>query len=809
MSASLTVASITAFAFLIGETPKNHQIKVILIYLPMFFVSLISFFPPLLHSSVEIIDGKLIRSPGSLYHVWVITIILYIVLSLYFFIIRFKNAPLVHNKRQIGIIGMGIIIASITLFLSTNVLPIVFDYHDLFHPGVIVSAIFAIVSMYYAVVSKRLPDLEAMLLNILFWAIIIVIAWGGNILFFGLFEHRLAQFDIFTKGFFYTIAFIIFYYMFRCIHTKLKELFEKKKTDLYLIVENFAKESLLINGKQVLAENTINNIGNALCVSGIKIFERGLDSFINIPDLSDYFTLDKLIIRFFENSDETLEYETIFIDPSLKPLQTKMRKYYEFNQIEAVVPLVFKNSLIGLIHIPPKSESKKYSIGEIEFLDKIKTIIAVALNNCKTYDSLEGMVTLKTQELTRQNLALEYSLQANERDMHIFKSINEFSRLLVSINYYGLSDFYKSLADIFPGFIGIKTAAVFEFNKTNKQFKYIHSNSTSTKRAPFPLVIEFDRKNIISKSVASKQSLIIYDTQTDNEFSAKQFEELNITKTAIIIPLICTNEVKAVLCFIDKVDEGEFDKYDFYFINTVSHLINLSIEKIKSFEERIASERLASIGQMAANIVHDIKNPIASIKGFAECFTSPEFGDNERREFANIIIEESNRLLDMTSEVLQFSRGEITIHPKSVNLDKFLDDVYKYLNGMFLTKNINLAINTEYKGKIKIDPDKLKRVFYNIAHNAYEAMDENGSFEINIKRDGKARLLISLSDNGPGIPEEIREEIFTAFASFGKPGGTGLGMAIAKSFVDAHGGEIYFETENNKGTTFYINLPLK
>ena len=119
-----------------------------------------------------------------------------------------------------------------------------------------------------------------------------------------------------------------------------------------------------------------------------------------------------------------------------------------------------------------------------------------------------------------------------------------------------------------------------------------------------------------------------------------------------------------------------------------------------------------------------------------------------------------------------------------------------------------LEIRLDYAGSARLDEEKLRRMVQNIARNAYDAMPNGGSFAIRVGLDEERdRVLLTFSDTGPGIPEEVRDSVFESFATHGKRGGTGLGLAIAKKFVEDHGGEISFESEIGKGTIFRVELP--
>ncbi|MBN1396925.1 MAG: HAMP domain-containing histidine kinase, partial [Bacteroidetes bacterium] len=124
-----------------------------------------------------------------------------------------------------------------------------------------------------------------------------------------------------------------------------------------------------------------------------------------------------------------------------------------------------------------------------------------------------------------------------------------------------------------------------------------------------------------------------------------------------------------------------------------------------------------------------------------------------------------------------------------------------------LEKNkITLVKEMGFKGMVKLDQDKMVRVFYNIASNARDAMSEGGSLTVTAaEQDGFVR--ISFKDTGSGMPEEVKNRIFEPFMTYGKKHGTGLGMSIVKKVIDDHGGKIEIESEVGKGTTITIHLP--
>ena len=230
----------------------------------------------------------------------------------------------------------------------------------------------------------------------------------------------------------------------------------------------------------------------------------------------------------------------------------------------------------------------------------------------------------------------------------------------------------------------------------------------------------------------------------------------------------------------------------------------VSIENTRLIADKVKSAQLASIGQMASTIIHDIKNPMGSIRGFAELIA---LKTPENQKYSDIICDEIDRLVDMTKELLEFSKGKTSINIQSVNVEQYIKGVASFLERDFAKSNINLHINVDYQGNVDIAPDKMRRVIFNIANNARDAMKTGGDIYINLYKEAD-NFVIELKDNGPGIPEEIRDKLFEPFVTHGKSQGTGLGMAVTKQIVEAHKGSISFDSKHGKGTTFYIKIPI-
>lgn len=238
---------------------------------------------------------------------------------------------------------------------------------------------------------------------------------------------------------------------------------------------------------------------------------------------------------------------------------------------------------------------------------------------------------------------------------------------------------------------------------------------------------------------------------------------------------------------------------------------------LKSLEEgTLRKERLAYIGTFAANLAHEIKNPLSGIRGAAQLF-SRKVKDEKLSEYTRIIIKESDRLDKILKEMLDFSRPA-TLVTKPLNIHMVLDSV------IFLLKE-GLEPETVVKEydpslpHISGDEGQLTQVFLNLVKNAKEAIGEGGSIRVQTRvitdfhlvepgsRGGKMAA-VEIKDDGCGIKEEDLDNIFTPFFTT-KAGGSGLGMAISLKIIKEHHGFMRIVTKAGEGTTVTVYLPLE
>ncbi len=251
-----------------------------------------------------------------------------------------------------------------------------------------------------------------------------------------------------------------------------------------------------------------------------------------------------------------------------------------------------------------------------------------------------------------------------------------------------------------------------------------------------------------------------------------------------------------------------FTEDDEKVLTLIASQIASTVASRRRRELREKEDRLSTIGQMIAGILHDFKTPFSVINGYVQLMADTDDAAT-RSEYAERVVRQFRDLNQMTRELLRFARGESQILLRKVFLHKFIDEVAELLRQEFEDHEIDFQIDLNYRGEALLDPVKMKRAMLNLARNAIEAMPEGGHFRIGVDlhEDGD-NLCLTFRDTGQGIPPEIQDHIFESFVTRGKSDGTGLGLAVVKKIVDEHGGSVRFESTPGQGTTFFIDLPL-
>ena len=219
----------------------------------------------------------------------------------------------------------------------------------------------------------------------------------------------------------------------------------------------------------------------------------------------------------------------------------------------------------------------------------------------------------------------------------------------------------------------------------------------------------------------------------------------------------------------------------------------------------ITRERIHTIGQLSSSIVHDLRNPLAAIYGGSELLMDSEWNPAQTQRLAGNIYRSSRIIKDMLQELVDVSRGR-TQPAEVCRLDEVIHAAADASSAAAQVNGVVIDVAVPHQIELPLERARMERVFLNLIGNAIEAMPNGGTLAIGAKtRDGA--IWVSVEDSGPGVPAEIRNVLFQPFATAGKKNGLGLGLALSRESVEAHGGELWMDQNFGHGTRFWIRLP--
>ncbi len=232
----------------------------------------------------------------------------------------------------------------------------------------------------------------------------------------------------------------------------------------------------------------------------------------------------------------------------------------------------------------------------------------------------------------------------------------------------------------------------------------------------------------------------------------------------------------------------------------------------KAQKQLLIKERLSSLGKVASMIMHDLRNPLSVIKAYADMLELQLEGEgrsdsNELKRCTSQIRRETIRLTGLTNEWLDYSQGEIHLDYTPTKTKTLFKQLSESIGATSKAKNVSVTWNNEFPDVVFLDNDRMLRVLINLYDNALKACSKLGNITISALRvdDG---LALVVQDDGIGMDKETTEHVFDPFYSRSTYGGTGWGMHIVKTIVEAHKGTVRIKSEPNQGTEVTILLPL-
>ncbi len=221
----------------------------------------------------------------------------------------------------------------------------------------------------------------------------------------------------------------------------------------------------------------------------------------------------------------------------------------------------------------------------------------------------------------------------------------------------------------------------------------------------------------------------------------------------------------------------------------------------------LEAERMATIGRMANTISHDLRHPLTAIQAYAEFLENPALSEAQRTDFVQEIRIAVNHMLDEINQLLGFSHERQALHRADGRLDEIVDRAIKTVKALPEFEGISITSALGAECGAWFDPGKVERVLLNLLFNAAEAVSPTTGAIVVTCAPAAGGVHLRVTDNGPGIPSEIADQLFEPFVSHGKQKGTGLGLTVVHNVMQQHGGDASVERTGPDGTTFLLRFP--
>ncbi|MCC5789325.1 MAG: cyclic nucleotide-binding domain-containing protein [Opitutales bacterium] len=257
--------------------------------------------------------------------------------------------------------------------------------------------------------------------------------------------------------------------------------------------------------------------------------------------------------------------------------------------------------------------------------------------------------------------------------------------------------------------------------------------------------------------------------------------------------------------FLQLMEKAPLPSWQFLFQQVSRNLR----ETNDSFRQTVVHrEKMSMVGEMAGRIIHDFRNPFTHIRLIGEILGSQHSDETTQRMVKNLDLQ-IEKMEGMSTELLEFSKGQPSLEKEPVAVEDILYQMDEENKPVLEKKKIRWTSEGE-EGTLTIDRVKIVRSLQNLINNAADALEKQPDATISLKikhSPGDKEWVFTVADNGPGIPAELKEQIFEPFVTHGKKNGTGIGLAIVKNLIEAHGGTIQCQSESGQGTYFTIALP--
>ena len=504
-----------------------------------------------------------------------------------------------------------------------------------------------------------------------------------------------------------------------------------------------------------------------------------------------------------------IDQETIHIHDLLSPeVQAEFPGAGEIShavgvRTDLVTPLIREGIAIGAIHVRRK-EVRPFTEKQIALLKIFADQAVIAIENVRLFKELEA----RTQELARS----VDKLQALGEVGQAVSSTLDLETVLTRIVSHAVQ------------LSGTDGGAIYEYDEQSEEFllratDHMEEELINALRANPPRLGD----GVVGRAAASREPVQVPNILEERTYAPRMRQMLERFgfRASLAVPLLREGRIIGGLV-VRRKSMGEFRPEVIELLKTFATQSVLAIQNARLFREIEDKSRQIEAAnrhksEFLANMSHELRTPLNAIIGFSEVLGERMFGElNEKQaEYTDDILTSGRHLLSLINEILDLSKveaGRMELELATFDLPLAIDNARTFVRERATKHGINLDVNVDERlGDFVGDERKIKQVLLNLLSNAVKFTPEGGRIGINA-RQADGAVEISVTDTGIGIAPEDQPKIFEEFRQVGsdyahKVEGTGLGLTLAKKFVELHGGKIWVESEVGKGSTFSFTLP--
>jgi len=507
--------------------------------------------------------------------------------------------------------------------------------------------------------------------------------------------------------------------------------------------------------------------------------------------------------------------------------------------ITAFMPVFFNSFPYGLYFIPLYTVIVTYAVLKYHLMDiniVIKkgavyaylsflvlvpcTIIVIIaqryfFGHVSTYFSILAFFTLLFSSLVSLRVKPEIEEYVEtvlfRRRFKYKKALRDLSEIIIS--FLDTKELFAKAGDILTKDLGAEKISFFLLDREKRAYTLRASQNFQRSK-----VKELSQQDLFLKWLEGKGKAVIKEVLErvmDNPDTKIAVKSMNSLEAEVCIPLMTRGHLIGIINLGHKRSGEMYSHEDLDLLTHFARQASVALENARLYQEMQKTQilmrrtdRLSSLGSLTANLAHEIRNPLVTIKTFLD-LVPERYKDKEfRSDYLKLASSELDRISTLVTELLSFARPAKP-HFRKRDIRQVLEEVLYLIQVEATKRDIAFETNLQETPQTTLDEDQMKQVFLNIFLNAMEAISAHGRISVTsrgIQKNGMQYIQVEIADTGKGIPKKILESIFDPFFTT-KEKGAGLGLAISHQIVEDHHGTIEVESKPKKGTTFLVNIP--